>query len=239
MTPRFKYGRAVVVCALVGLLVVAWIFLWRVDTRDANIHQESPRDTARSGLVQSVNYSAVVERLDLSGLDSHVASAIHKELLRSAVSESLSHYLSGSGFDVQMFVHQDVLQSVEPPNIKLFEGNAKFHGWFWSSIKCREGACRVYPILLAGKLQPSQVVEGENHMIGRRTSGLPCHAEPLSSQYCYEVQTPIEYKTLDGTAVQARLGIFFQWSELSQRWVQSGVSIYGFPVGQPIFPLPG
>lgn len=239
MTPRFKYGRTVVVCAGVGLLVVAWMFLRRGDTRDANTHQESSGDTAKRGLAQSVNYSAAVERLDLSGLNSHVASPTQKVLFKSAISESLSHYLGGSGFDVQMFVHQEVLQSSEPPDIKIFDGNAKFHDWFWSSIKCREGDARVYPILLAGKLQPSPVVEGENHMIGRRTSGLPCHGEPLSSQYCYEVQTPIEYKTLDGTAVKARLGIYFQWSEQSQRWVQSGVSLYGFPVGQPIFPLPG
>ena len=180
-----------------------------------------------------------VESVDLSGLNSHVASPVQKELFQSALSESLSHYMSGSGFDVQMFVHQDVLQSSEPPDIRIFEGKAKFHEWFWSSVKLREGDFRVIPIMLAGKEQPSVEIEGENHMIGRRTSGLSCHNEPTSSQYCYEVQAPIEYKTPDGTIVGARLGFYFQWSEKAQRWVQSGTSLYGFPIGQPIFPLPG
>lgn len=238
MAARLKAHHALLVLLAAGIFAGALLYFLRgasrVDATNGAIRSENRVEPA---VTDAVKLS--VDRVDLTGLSPHLATPEHKELFRSSLSESLSHYTSGSGFDVRMFIHQDVLKSTEQPDIQQFEGWGKFTDWFWSSLKLRDGESQVVPAVLAGKIQPQKAGENENHLNGQRTSGLACHREPLSKQFCYEVQVPIEYETPDGTVVTARLGLYFQWSEQSHRWVQSGVSMYGFPVGQPLIRMPG
>lgn len=222
-----------VAAGLCGLLLLSRSTFRSTIESWSSANKPSPSSTVTKSQLRDV--LSMIHGLEA---DSHLRVDERAAALRLAAEEAFSTYLCGDGAAVLAYIDTSVIELATPSDMERHRGWGQFTGWFWSSLRLAEGEATFRPAVVAGVPQQLRT-DGENNMISLRTKGLPCFSDPKSTQFSYEVRIPVMYNTPDGNEHRVSLGLFFQWDNRKQDWVQTGSSMYGFPVNQPLVRLPG
>jgi hypothetical protein len=168
------------------------------------------------------------------------------EALKDTSARVISAYTAGSLSEVleTLTTIRGEVPAAWNSEVDLEEAGSKLD-WFYSSIEVVHGHVEVIPIVRSGQVVGARndrqsAKNGINVMRGVHDAGLSVLDElngqkPLDE---YEVIVPISYMTQSGAQYTERLGVQLRWSLLQRKWVQVGVSRYGFQDGQTLPMIP-